>query len=140
MSLIELIYAIGLSLIVMSVGYSAYASFARADDVERQREQLNLNAQVAMGRIKQDIRSARAVSGFGSTLILATADDRVEYRNLPTGSGLERRSQHGRYLYKSITAGFSSSDGGVNVSIKARTQVHRRAIGVDLTSFVVPRS
>jgi len=140
MTLVELIYSIGLSLVVMAVGYGAYASFARADDVERQREQLNLTAQNAMGRIKEDVRSASAIAASGSTMALSMAGDRVEYRNLPRGSGVERRARHGRCLFKAVSATFSRSGGGVNVSVKARAKTHGRAIRVDLTSFIVPRA
>jgi type II secretory pathway component PulJ len=139
MTLIELIYSIGLSMIVMMVGYSAYASFMRADHVERQREQLNLTAQNAMARVKEDVRSASAVSASGGSMLLNMAGDRVIYRNLPGGSGVERRASRGRCLFKDISAEFSRSGEGVDVSVRARSQVHRRAIRVDLESFIIPR-
>lgn len=139
MTLIELMYSIGLSLIVMAIGYSAYASFARADDVERQREQINLTAQNALGRMKEDVRWANTVAASGSTMVLSTREGRVEYRNLPKGSGVERRARHGRCLFRAVTATFSRSGGGVDISVRARTRLHGRAIRVDLTSFIVPR-
>ena len=139
MTLIELIYAMGLSMIVLAVGYGACTGFAKADEVEAKREQLNLTAHSAMARIKGDIRSASAVSASGHELTLATPDGRVRYATSPGRKGLQRISQHGQYLFKAVTASFSRQDSGVNVVLRARALTHRRVIDVDLTSYIVPR-
>lgn len=139
MTLLELIVSMGLSLIVLSVGYGAYSTFTRADDVERQREQLTLTAQNALGRIKEDVRSASTISASGGTLALASAGKKITYNNLTKGSGLERKATRGRCLFKGVAAHFTKTGSGVTVSVTARAKPHRRAIGVDLNSFVAPR-
>lgn len=138
-TLIEMIVSMGLSLIVLSVGYGAYYSFSRADDVERTREQLNLTAQNAMGRIKEDVRSANLVRAFEDTLVLNTTESRIDYTSRPHGTGVKRMSRHGCCLFKGVSARFTESGRGVNVSVMAGAKVHRRAIRVDLKSFIVPR-
>ena len=139
-SLLELTIALGLSLIVLAAGYSAYFSVTRADDVERRREMLTTAAQNAMERIKQDIRSSSAATASGATLVLAATDGPVTYRNRAGGAGIERNAGRRRSLFKGAMAAFSQSGAGVDVSVEAGAKVHRRLIRVDLDCFVTPRN
>lgn len=134
----ELIFTMGLSLIVMAASFSAYFSITRADDVERRREILITTANNALGRIKEDVRSAESVSASGSTLALGTSDGRVTYRT--QGANVQRIARHGRGLYKGVTASFSQHGAGVEVSVNGAQIVHRRALRVDLNCFIAPRS
>lgn len=139
-SLIELIFALGLSMVVLAAGYSAYFNVTRADDVASRRERATISAHNAMSRIKEDIRASRSAIASGSTLSLSTAGGSITYRNLPDGSGIERRTSVSRGILKGATASYTQSGRGVNVSVKARANMHRRAIRVDLNCFVTPRN
>ena len=137
-TLLEATFAMALDLIVLAVGYSAYFSVTRADDVERRREMLTTNAQSAMARIKQDIRSSGGATAAGSTLTLATAAGPVVYRNSP--GGVERLSGHRRSRFADVKVSFRQNGPGVDVSINADASIHRRVIRVDLDCFVTPRN
>ena len=139
-TLLELIFSMGLSLIVLAAGYGAYFSFSRADEVERSRELVTIAAHGAMSRIKQDIRASGGATASGSTLSLQTPDGRVTYRSRSNGSGIDRIGPRSRSFLKGATASFWGSGRGVNVSVKASAKVHGRAIRVDLSSFVMPRN
>ena len=139
-SLIELIFSMGLSLVVLAAGYGAYFSINRADDVERRREEVTISANNAISRIKEDIRGANSASVAGHALTLNTVDGRIAYRNLPDGSGIERRTSAMHSVLKGATASFVQSGRGVNVSTKARAKIHGRAIRVDLNCFVTPHN
>ena len=139
-TLLEFIFTIGLSLIVLAAGYGAYFNFSRADDVERSRELVTIAAHGAMSRIKEDVRSANMVAAFGNAMALNTSESRISYENLPNGAGISRMTRHSRSLFKGATASFVQRGKGVNVSVKASAKVHGRAIGVDLNSFVMPRN
>ncbi len=136
-TMMELLYAISLSMIVLAGGYGAYASFSKADEVEARREQMNLVAQSAMAQMKSDVRAAASVSASGNTMVASGAGGRIRY--LASASHLERKSHLGRRIYKGISASFLPQDGGVSLSVRARATVHRRVIKVDLNSFVMPR-
>jgi|GEM_PF-1372396 len=139
-TLLELIFSMGLSLIVLAAGYGAYFSFSRADEVERRRELVIIAAHGAMSRIKEDVRASSAAAASGSTLSLQTPDGRVSYRSRANGSGIDRITPGRRSFLKGATASFAGSGRGVNVSVKASAKVHGRAIRVDLNSFVMPRN
>jgi prepilin-type N-terminal cleavage/methylation domain-containing protein len=139
-TLLELIFSMGLSLIVLAAGYGAYFSFSRADDVERSREMVTIAAHGAMSRIKQDIRASSAATASGSTLSLRTSDGRVTYRSRSNGSGIDRIGPSSRSFLKGATASFVRRGGGVDVSVRASTKIHRRAVRIDLNSFVMPRN
>ena len=139
-TLLELIFSMGLSLIVLAAGYGAYFSFSRADDVEARRELVTIAAHGAMSKIKQDIRASGAATASGSTLSLQTPEGRFTYRGRSNGSGIDRIGPSSRSLFKGATASFAQRGRGVNVSVKASAKVHGRAIRVDLNSFVMPRN
>lgn len=139
-TLLELIFSMGLSLIVLAAGYGAYFSFSRADEVERRRELAVIAVHGAMSRIKQDIRASSDATASSSTLSLETPDGRFTYRNRANGSGIDRIGPSSRSFLKGATASFAGSGRGVNVSVKASARVHGRAIRVDLNSFVMPRN
>lgn len=137
-SLLELIVAIGLSLIVLSASYGAYSGISRADDVERHRERITIAANSAMSRIQQDIRRASSVRASGTTMVAQTSSGTIVYRAV--ASGLERRVGASRSVVNSLAASFRQSGRGVDVSVWAREEVHRRAVRVDLNCFVTPRN
>lgn len=139
-SLLELIFSMGLSLIVLAAGYGAYFSFSRADEVEARRELVTIAAHGAMDRIKEDVRAANLVAAFGNAMALNTSESRISYESLPNGAGISRMTRHSRSLFKGATASFAQRGRGVNVSVRASAKVHGRAIGVDLKSFVMPRN
>ena len=140
LTLLEMTFVMGLSLIVLAAGYSAYFSVTRADDVERRRETLTASALNAMAHVKEDVRSASEATASGSTLTLATTDGPVTYRGAAHGTGIERIAGRRRSLFKGATASFARSGAGVDVSIKSRAKVHGRMIRVDLDCFVTPRN
>lgn len=137
-TLIELIFTMGLSLIVLSAGYRAYFSVTRADDVERHRERITITANSAMDHIREDIRMAGSARVSGDSLILGTSRGEIVYRGMR--SGIERRVGSTRSTFKGVTASFKQSGPGVGVSIRARENIHRRTIRVDLDCFVTPRN
>ncbi|MDO8589376.1 MAG: hypothetical protein Q7T82_20325 [Armatimonadota bacterium] len=138
MTMLEVIFASGLSLVVLAVGYRAFATMTRIDDVESRKEAISLNAQSAMGRIKQDVRAAAFALGTGSLLSMSGSNGRVVYR---AGSrGLERVSSCGVSVIKGVQGEFSSTGGGVRVTVRARETVHRRPVRVEISSFVRPRN
>lgn len=139
-TLLELIFSMGLSLIVLAAGYGAYFNFSRADEVERSRELVTIAAQGAMSRIKQDIRTSSAATASGSALSLHTSDGRLTYRSRSNGSGIDRIGPGRHSFLKGAAASFAKNGRGVNVSVKASAKVHRRAIRVELSSFVMPRN
>ena len=139
-SLVELIFAIGLSMVVLAAGYSAYFHLTRADDVERRREQVTASAHNAMARIKQDVRASSSARASENVLSLSTSSGPITYRNLPNGSGVERHTSSSRGRLNGASASFQQSGRGVNVSITAHETIHRRAIRVDLNCFVAPRN
>ena len=139
-TLLELTFSMGLGLIVLAVGYSAYFNVVRADDVERRREALATTALEAMNTIKQDVRAAGLVAPLGNTLVLNTTDRRITYRPMPRSTGILRLTSHGRREFKGVKASFSGSDGGVNITIQANERIHGRVIRVDLDCFVTPRN
>ena len=139
-TLMEAVFAMGLGLIVLAAGYSAYFSVTRAEDVERRREMLTTAAQSAMERIKGDIRASSAATASGSTLVVKTSDGIVTYRNRADGAGIERISGRGRSVFKGAIASFAQDGAGVDVSVRVDAKVHGRVIRVDLDCFVVPRN
>lgn len=139
-TMLEMVFSMGLSLIVLAAGYGAYFGFCRADDVERSRELVTIAAHGAMSKIKQDIRASGAASASGSTLSLQTPDGRVTYRSRPNGSGIDRIESRRRSFLKGASASFASRGRGVDVSVRSSAKVHGRGIRVDLSSFVIPRN
>jgi len=138
-SLTELIFALGVMLIVLCVGYRSYFGLTRADDIEKQRESITLTVQNAMSRIKEDVRAASAVSVTGSSLTAFGSGFHVTYHSLP-GGGLDRVIGTGHFIYKNVNAAFTRSGSGVDVALSAKTTAHGRAIRVDLQTFISPRN
>lgn len=139
-TLLEMIFALGLSMVVLAAGYGALFSFSRNDEVERTRERSTISAHDAMSRIKQDIRQSSSAAVSGAALTLSTADGVIVYRNLADGSGVERRANSMRSVFKGSTVSFAQNGRGVQVSVRSSANTHRRAIGVDLDCYVMPRN
>jgi len=137
-TLLEATCAMGLGLIVLAVGYSAYFSITRADDVESRREMLTIRAHNAMEHIKRDVRSATGVSASHTILTVATVDGPVVYRS--SVRGVERIAGRRLSRFPDTSASFAQDGAGVEVSVNARANVHRRVIRVDLDCFVTPRN
>ena len=139
-SLIELIFAAGLGLAVLAVGYRMYFSVTRINDYENKRESMTLSVQNVMGRIKQDVRAARSVSGSGNSLALTSDAGQIVYRNARNGSGLQRSMGGGWCVFRGVTARFSPSPRGAEVSLRSQSSMHRRPIRIEISSFVSPRN
>lgn len=137
-SLMELIFAVGLGVVVMAIGYRAYVGVTRVHDVESRRESMMLTVQNVMAKIKQDTRSAGSVSGSKGSLVIDGG--RVVYSNLPDGAGIQRAAGRGRATFEGPVAEFSISRPGVNVTIRSEDTVHRRPIRIEVTSFISPRN
>lgn len=136
MTLVELIFAMGLGMVVMAVGYKGYVGVTRANDYADRREATTVAAQNLMGRIKHDVRSGSSISASGASLTIGGAG--VTYAS--TRQGVERKVGSGHAIYKDLTARFAPQAGGVSVTLRSATRVHRRPIDVEITSFVAPRS
>ena len=137
-SLVELIFAMGLGLTVLAIGYRAYVAVNRADDYESRREAMVVTVQSLMSRVKQDVRASRAVTG-SSTQITLTGGRRVTYKTMP-GKGVARSTGGGAALYQGVSAVFSPTGGGVGIALSAQSRVHRRLIHVEVSSYVSPRN
>ncbi len=137
-TLIELIFTMGLSLVVLSAGYGAYFSVTRAEEVERHRERITITASSAMSHIQSDTRTACSARVSGGCLTLRTASGNIVYRSLR--SGIERRTGPRKFIFKGTVASFRQSGRGVDVSIRAREYVNRRTIRVDLDCYLAPRN
>ena len=141
MTLIELMFAMALSLTMLAVGYQAYISFTRVDDLESRRESMMLTMQNAMSKIKSDVRSGASVSGSKGSLVISGGENTVAYRNFSSGSGIERWVGVRRTRYKDVTAEFSfTGTSGVNIRLVSKASVHRRPIRIEVNSFVRPRN
>jgi len=139
-ALIELIFAMGLGLIVLSVGYRTYATVSRAHQYECSRESVMLTAQNLLGRIKEDVRAANSVAVSRNTLTVRSGPRTTIYRILPSGAGVQRAIGRGRALYAGVGAEFAAgSSHGVSVRVFARQRANRRPIRVDISTFVSPR-
>lgn len=142
-SLFELIFAVGLSLLVISVGYRTYVSFMRVEDIERKRESISLAVQNLMGRIKQDVRSASSISGSGGVLTITGSDTRIIYRNKQGSSCVERIANRRFTHYDNVEAVFAVKTGnaaGVDVKLTSEVKARRRPIRIEVTSFISPRN
>ena len=140
-SLMELIFAVGLGVVVMAIGYKAYVGVTRVHDIESRRESMMLTVQNVMAKIKQDTRSAASVSGSKSSLVIDGG--RIVYSNLPDGAGIQRAAGRGRATFEGPVAEFSivrQPASGVNVTIRSEKTVHRRPIRIEVTSFISPRN
>ena len=138
-SLIELIFAVGLGLAVMAVGYRAHVGVQRMHDIESRRESMTLNVQNAMTKIKRDIRSASSVAATGDSLVIDSG--RITYRS--TSRGVERTTSDGRGAIPGVKASFETGSGGepgAQVTLRAEDTVRRRPIGIEVTSFISPRN
>lgn len=142
-SLMELIFAIALGLVVMSIGYGAYFSFMRADEAASERDSMMLTVRNAMSKMKHDVRSSSSLGGESGSLVLSGEDGRIIYRNAPGGEGLERAGERGRSVFKGVRAEFSQDKGenpGVSVRLRAESVKQGRPIRVELSTFVSPRN
>jgi hypothetical protein len=137
MSLIELIFAMGLGMIVLGVGYRMYAGVARAEQFDSRRHQIVLASQNLLTKIKQDVRSANLVAVSGDSLVLSSTDRRISYRSLP--DGVRRVTRGGSAKYPGLKAVFRASGDGVRVRVWSHSVVNRRPVKVDVTTFVRPR-
>jgi hypothetical protein len=133
--------AASLSVVVLAAGYQAYIGFTRVDDIESRREQMTLNVQNLMARMKSDIRSGASVSGSARRLVITGTEKTIIYTSLPGGAGVERVSGSRRTRYKEISAEFSTAGrSGANVRLTAQDSVHRRPIRIEVSSFIRPRN
>lgn len=137
-TLIELIVAIGLSLVVMGVGYQIYFGALRQQDIESTRESMTVTVYDLMSRIKREIRSSGSVNASAATLTMNAGGRRIVYR--ATAAGVERTEGRGKRLYPLVAGRFSPDEGGANIELKSQKQVHRRAIRVEASGFAVPRN
>ncbi len=138
-SLIELIFAIGLGMTVMAVGYRAHVGVQRMHDIETRRESMTLNIQNTMAKIKRDIRSASTVAATGDSLVIDSG--RITYRSTP--GGVERITSSGRATFQGVKARFKAGSGGAfgaDVTLRAEDTVRRRPIKIEVTSFISPRN
>lgn len=138
-SLIELIFAMGLGMAVLAIGYRMYASVARADQFDSRRHQIILTSQNLITRMKEDVRAANLVAAFGDSLVLNSTDRRITYRSLPNGSGVERGTRFGWTKYPGLRAEFHVKQGGVSIRIWSESKVNRRPVKIDVTTYVHPR-
>lgn len=138
MTLMEVVYASGISLVVLAIGFRAYVGITRIDDVERGREMISLSVQSAMDSVKRDVRAGSSVSGSGHLLSINGPNGRISYND--TGSGLQRTEGHARRVFKGASAEFSASGNDVQATVRAMDIVHRRPIRVEVSSFVRTRN
>jgi hypothetical protein len=139
MSLIEVVFACGISLVVLAIGFRAYATLTRIDDVESHREMASLTVQTAIDAIKRDVRAGSSVSGSGQSMSISGPSGRIAYRTV--SGGLQRVTSHGRRVFRGASAEFSSAGGnGVQVKVRAKDKVHGRPIRIEVSSFVRPRN
>lgn len=137
LSLIEMIFVIGLGAVVLAVGYRMYASVQRADQFDSRRHQIALTSQNLITRIKQDVRSAKAATASGSLLVLDSGSRRIVYRD--QSQGVERQVGRGRAKYPGLRAEFTAKQGGVIVRVWSDVKVNRRPVKIDVTTFVHAR-
>ncbi|MCX6345745.1 MAG: prepilin-type N-terminal cleavage/methylation domain-containing protein [Armatimonadetes bacterium] len=138
-TLMELIFAMAISSIVLGVGYQLYAITLRSQDVECARETAMLSVQNAMARIKSDVRTGSSVHVNGGELRIQGENGLVVYRNKP-GAGVERMFGRSHVVFKDVTAKFAASRSGVGVDLRSSIRVHRRPIRIEISSFVSPRN
>ncbi len=141
-SLIELIFAMGLGLAVLAIGYRSYLGVLKVSDYEDRREQITVGVQNLMERIKKDVRAGSSVAVSGNILTIDGAGLRIVYVSSPDGSGVRRETPSSRSIYKDIKAQFAAAPGrrGVQVRLNSDSRVHRRPIHVEISSFVSPRN
>lgn len=139
LSLIELIFALGLGMIVLGVGYRMYAAAVRADQFDTRRHRIVLASQNLIARIKQDVRSADGAWAHGSSLVLNPSDWRIDYESERDGSGVRRGTHHGWSRYPNLRADFRNEGQGIRVRVWSDAKVNRRPVKIDVTTFVRPR-
>ena len=136
-TLLELVFAIGLSLVILSVGTKTYFAVARADEIESRRESAMLTAQNLMARIKKDIRSGSGLRASGNSLTITARGRQTTYKS--GKDGVARLTCGARSVYHGIAASFSPSGHGAGINLVATDRVHRRPIHVEISSFASPR-
>ena len=139
-TLLEMLVAATISIAVLAAGYQAYTGFMRADDIEARRESMNLGTQYLMNQIKGDVRAGSSVNGTKDSLVISGPNGAVTYRNLRDGSGIEKLIAGRRVKYRDIVGEFSTSNGGSNIMLRSKANVHRRPITVEISSYIRPRN
>jgi type II secretory pathway pseudopilin PulG len=138
-SLIELIFAIGLGMAVMAVGYRSYVGVQRMQEIEDRRESMMLNVQNAMSQVKRDIRGASTITATGGSLVIDSG--RIKYHSNP--AGIDRVTAKGRYTLRGVHAEFKESPRaapGAGVVVRAEDTVRGRPISIEVTSYISPRN
>lgn len=141
-TLMELIFAMAISGIVLGVGYQLYVVALHNQQIECARETVMLSIQNAMGRIKKDVRTGSSVQVNGSELRISGGNGSIIYRNRP-GAGVERVFGRSHVVFKDVTATFAASRSGgrgVDVDLRSSIRVRRRPIRIEISSFVSPRN
>ena len=138
-SLIEMVFAVGLGMAVLAAAYSAYFGIARAGDCQKSREEITLEANNLMDRIKHDVRAASSASASGGAMTLSVHGRRIAYANKP-GVGTVRQASGGRWLVRGVSGRFVKSGAGVEVRLHGEARVHRRLLRVEVDGYIAKRN